>query len=216
MSSEIDSAGLTSWTGWDVRGGVDVDSVAASFARPAPSDADGKERYELLAVAGRGFRPPRFLTVAELPGKPDDQQDRGERGDRADYEGLRQTWSLWYRRVAATRPREATPFAFYLLGVDPPVDATDRELEQFNDFYTNVHLPEVAGRRHALRAERYELVREVRAPYRGAPRYLAVYEVDEEGASNRRHTGPPYAKGPEVWQRHTTPWRLWYRLLRAE
>ena len=102
MSSEIDSTGLTSWTGWDVRGGVDVDSVAAAFARTAPSDADGEERYELLAVAGRGFRPPRFLTVADRPGSPDDEQDRGERGDRADYQGLRQTWSLWYRRVAST------------------------------------------------------------------------------------------------------------------
>ena len=90
---------------------------------------------------------------------------------------------------------------------------TDDELAVFNDFYTNVHLPEVAERRHALRAERYELVREVRAPYQGAPRFLAVYEVDEESASHRRHTGPPYEKGPEVWQRHKTPWRLWFHRL---
>jgi hypothetical protein len=105
------------------------------------------------------------------------------------------------------------PYAIYLLGVNPPVDATERELEVFNDFYTNVHLPEVAERRHALRATRHELLREIRPPYQGAPRFLAVYEVDEQSASNRRHSGPPYAAGPEVWQRHTTPWRLWYRLL---
>ena len=29
----------------------------------------------------------------------------------------------------------------------------------------------------------------------------------------RRHVGPPYAPGPDVWQRHSTPWRLWYRRL---
>jgi hypothetical protein len=107
----------------------------------------------------------------------------------------------------------ARPYAIYLLGVNPPVDATEGELEVFNDFYTNVHLHEVAERRHALRATRHELRREIRPPYNGAPRFLAVYEVDEESASNRRHSGPPYTAGPEVWQGHTTPWRLWYRLL---
>ena len=109
----------------------------------------------------------------------------------------------------------SSPSPIYLLGINPPVGVTDDELEVFNDFYSNVHLPEVADRRHALRAERYELQREVRAPYQGTPRFLAIYEVDEGSASNRRHTGPPYAKGPEVWQRHTTPWRLWYRRLTA-
>ena len=115
----------------------------------------------------------------------------------------------WRRRA----PRHGAPYAIYLLGVNPPAGATDDDLDTFNEFYTNVHLPEVAERRHTLRAVRYELVREVKAPYQGAPQFLAAYEVDEQGASNRRHTGPPYAKGPDVWQRHKTPWRLWYRRL---
>jgi hypothetical protein len=86
-------------------------------------------------------------------------------------------------------------------------------MEEFNAFYTDVHLPEVAERRHALRATRHELVREVKPPYQRAPQFLAVYEVDEQAASHRRHVGPPYATGPEVWQQHKTPWRLWYRRL---
>jgi hypothetical protein len=60
---------------------------------------------------------------------------------------------------------------------------------------------------------RYELTNAIKPPYQGAPRFLAAYEVDEDGASHRRHVGPPYSSGPEVWQRHTTPWRLWYRVL---
>ena len=112
------------------------------------------------------------------------------------FEGLRQTWSLLYRRVAETGPEAGTPYAMYVLGVNPPPDTTDEELDVFNDFYTNVHLPEVAGRRHALRAVRYELLQEVRPPYKGAPQFLAVYEVDEKAASVRRHVGPPYATGP--------------------
>jgi hypothetical protein len=163
-----------------------------------------------LAVAARGFRPPRFLAAADLTGT--DHDDHGEES----REGLRMVWSLLYRRVAETGPASVAPYAIYLLGVNPPADATEADLALFNDFYTKVHMPEVADRRHALRAVRYELLREIRPPYQGAPRFLAVYELDEAGASNRRHIGPPYTSGPEVWQRHKTPWRLWYRRLPTE
>jgi hypothetical protein len=203
---EVGPAGpVTAWSGWDVRGGAKAETTASS--RPQVSDAE--EAYELLAVAARGFRPPRFLTVTQPPGTSRDEEGVESRPR------LRMTWSLLYRRVAETGPALVVPYAIYLLGVSPPHDATDTDLEVFNDFYTNVHMPEVAERRHALRAMRYELLRQVRAPYQGAPKFLAVYEVDEVGASNRRHTGPPYTSGPDVWQRHKTPWRLWYRRLTA-
>lgn len=201
--------GLARWTGWDLRTGAHADPDApAAFARSAPvGPADGGH-YELLAVAARGFRPPRFLGVT-----PTGRADPARVADEPDRPGLRQTWSLLYRTVAETGPVEVAPFAIYLLGVDPPPDATADDLAVFNDFYTEVHLPEVVERRRALRAVRYELVEAVRAPYPKAPRFLAAYEVDEESAAHRRHTGPPYATGPDVWQRHTTPWRLWFRRL---
>jgi hypothetical protein len=56
------------------------------------------------------------------------------------------TWSLLYRRVAETGPAVVAPYAIYLLGVNPPGDATEEDLAIFNDFYTNVHMPEVAER----------------------------------------------------------------------
>jgi hypothetical protein len=201
------SEAVTVWSGWDVRGGA---KAAEAFAAPFPRQSDAEEDFELLAVAARGFRPPRFLSAADLPGP--DQHDDGDES----REGLRMVWSLLYHRVAETGPALVAPYAVYLLGVNPPDDATEADLAIFNDFYTNVHMPEVADRRHALRAVRYELLREIRSPYQGAPRFLAVYELDEAGSSNRKHIGPPYTSGPEVWQRHTTPWRLWYRRLPAE
>jgi hypothetical protein len=204
---------VTSWTGWDVRGGAAAEPDAAeAFADAALRDSGATAHYELIAVAARGFRPPRFLRAADVP-----EEERNGQGVEAEWthEALRQTWSLLYRQIAETGPAAVAPHAIYLLGVNPPAGSTDEELEVFNDFYTNVHLPEVAERRHALRAVRYELLQEVRPPYKGAPQFLAVYEVDEKAASNRRHVGPPYAAGPEVWQRHTTPWRLWYRRLFA-
>jgi hypothetical protein len=191
----------TSWTGWDARRGAAAPPHAPeAFANSGSEGTGTEDRYELIAVAARGFRPPRFLSVVA-----------GE-AERT-FEGFSRTWALQYEQVAETGPGTVRPFAIYLLGVNPPADATEEELAVFNDFYTNVHLLEVAERRHALRATRHELLREIRPPYNGAPRFLAVYEVDEDSASNRRHVGPPYSAGPEAWQRHTTPWRLWYRLL---
>jgi hypothetical protein len=196
---------LVRWTGWDPRGGAKADpSAPLEFARSSPEDPAAGGHYELLAVAARGFRPPQFLGATRTD--PDVNSE-------AEQPGLRQTWTLLYRTLSETAPLEVAPFAIYLLGVDPPEDATDDELVVFNDFYTEVHLREVAERRNALRAVRYELVEAVRPPYKGAPRFLAAYELDEQSAANRRHSGPPYSKGPDVWKRHTTPWRLWYRRL---
>jgi hypothetical protein len=190
------------WSGWERRSGA----PAASSGRPFGADdgAGDATVLELLALAGRGFRPPPIVTVG---GDPDGLVAAGT--------SLRRSWSLEYRQLAETAPRAAAPFAIYLLGVDPPEGATADELAEFNDFYTNVHLVEVAERRHALRAVRYELADVITAPPKGAPRFLAVYEVDEASAAARRHSGPPYAKGPSVWQAHTTPWRIWYRVLEA-
>ena len=195
----------TLWTGWDPGPGTPT-TPPEEFARSR--GAAGEVLFELLALAGRGFRPPRYLTVADAlahDGAPGSNAASSSPG------AFRRSWSVEYRWIAQTAPMSVTPYGIYLLGVDPPRDATDAELVTFNDFYTNVHLPEVAERRNALRAERFERVRMILAPAKGAPRYLAVYEVDEAGASRRRHVGPPYSKGPDVWQRHTTPWRIWYR-----
>jgi hypothetical protein len=203
------SSEISFWSGWDIKGGGAKDPHAAEvFAQSEPEGSGDVVHYELLAVAARGFRPPQLLRVAYFS---EEAAARQEAESGSDREGFRQLWSLLYRRVVETTAPAITPYAIYLLGVNPPDGATDQELEIFNDFYTNVHLPEVAERRQALRAARYEMLQEIRPPFQGAPRFLATYEVDEPGASNRRHKGPPYTAGPEVWQRHTTPWRLWYR-----
>jgi hypothetical protein len=206
--------GLTLWSGWDPRTGAAADPSAPNkFADSTPADPAAGARYELLAVAARGFRPPRFVDTIALTPDVGARLTSDDATAEPEHPGLRQVWSVVYREITETGPRVTTPYGIYLLGVDPPPDATPEELDTFNDFYTNVHLPEVTERRNALRATRYERVRELKAPYKGAPRFLAVYEVDETSAANRRHTGPPYSKGPPVWQDHTTPWRLWYRQL---
>jgi hypothetical protein len=191
-----------------------VDGAAEAFGRPVPDHAVAAddERYELLAVGARGFRPPALLSRAPV-GDPDPGVDPAAALPPVEHPGLRRTFALVYRQLIETSPRLVDPYAIYLLGVDPPPEATEGELAEFDRFYSEVHLPEVAGRRHALRALRYELVSEERPAYPRTPRFLAVYEVDQESAENRRHQGPTYTPGPPVWQAHTTPWRLWYRRL---
>jgi hypothetical protein len=201
---------VVSWSGWDLRTGARADAQAMeTFERSAPRFPSGESRYELLAVAARGFHPPLALSATA--------KGNGELSDSAaeEFSGLRRVWSVLYRQIAQTAPASDRPYAIYLLGVNPPDDASDEDMVTFNDFYTNVHLVEVAERRHALRAVRYELLEEIQAPYLGAPRFLAAYEVDETSASQRRHVGPSYSTGPAIWQRHRTPWRLWYRRLGA-
>jgi hypothetical protein len=203
-----DASDIVSWTGWDLRTGARaVPGAVEELERSAPPFPSAESRYELLAVASRGFHPPQILISDTAT------DDAPEVSDADDFPGLRRVWSVLYRQIAETVPATQRPYAIYLLGVNPPDDVSAADLVTFNDVYTNVHLVEVAERRHALRAVRYELIEEVKAPYLGAPRYLAVYEVDESSAAQRRHVGPPYSAGPEVWQRHTTPWRLWYRRL---
>jgi hypothetical protein len=196
------------WTGWDPRTGARaVPEAVETFERSTPPFPSAESRYELLAVAARGFSPPKLLSANAVTSSAKQVPVTDE------FPGLRRVWSVSYRQIAETAPATQRPYAIYLLGVNPPHDMSDDDLVTFNDFYTDVHLVEVAERRHALRAVRYELIEEIQAPYLGAPRFLAAYEVDETSASQRRHVGPPYSKGPEVWQRHKTPWRLWYRRL---
>ena len=99
---------VTSWTGWDIRGGASAGpAVAEEFAVPCPSDVAAGGRYELLAVAGRGFRPPRFLSAVDLS---EDGLTGPEVGVEQGIEGMRQTWSLLYRKLAETGPPVVAPY----------------------------------------------------------------------------------------------------------
>ena len=86
-----------------------------------------------------------------------------------------------------------TPF-MYWVGMNTPPDTSADELAKFNDFYSNIHAPEVVkGNPGFVRATRYELSG---PDPRGdlGPRWLAVYEMDSEAAAqgySARNDGPP-------------------------
>jgi hypothetical protein len=105
------------------------------------------------------------------------------------------------------------------MNVAPDVD--EAGLRQFNDFYTNTHVPEVVSTSKFFRGTRYELYRDLRHPAPGAPRFLAVYEGDEVAIRTRAERkadpgkGPQLSSGPPAWESHDTLWRLMYRRLES-
>jgi hypothetical protein len=220
---------ITLWTGTEVHtdnpddlAAIDTyfrDEYLEALAAGNPDLARGV-RYDLLAPdRHKGFGA-RFLTAFELAS----EEAAGRCADRQDLlsvpsappvwqAGVTTGWSLMYRYVTETGPALVRPYAIYMVGVDPPPDIDAAGLDEFNEFYTSVHVPEVLKRRRGLRATRYELFRELLQPAEGYPRFMATYEVDEKATANTRHIGGGYSRGPDVWKRHKTPWRLWYRLL---
>jgi hypothetical protein len=55
------------------------------------------------------------------------------------------------------------------------VDVADRAVEEFNRWYDEVHLPEVLACPGFISAARFECTD-------GQPRFLAIYELESEGA----------------------------------
>jgi hypothetical protein len=187
-------------------------------------------RYELMEQDARGDFGPRWLAMYEMESQeaadlyikrndgPPEERPTYTAGPAAwqQYEGR---WRLlWHRLV----PEEgelgeaAAPYLF-MVGMDVPEGTDAQGLSEFNEFYTNVHLPEVVSANGFLRGIRYELYRSFRHPEPGAPQFLAVYEGTDESLDVRAKRGAapgsasPLSSGPPTWEAHVTAWRLWYR-----
>ena len=96
-----------------------------------------------------------------------------------------------------------TPF-MYWVGMNTEPATSTEELVRFNDFYSHTHMREVVEANQGfVRATRYELCE---PDPRGdlGPRWLAVYEMQDEVAAQAyltRNDGPPegrpvYSPGP--------------------
>ena len=187
-------------------------------------------RYELVTPDPRGDFGPRWLAVYEMA---DEQAARtymarndGPAEGRPNYTPVPDAWratatSRWriiWRQIAEAGSLEEAPYSIFLVGIDPPESAADEDVKEFNDFYTNIHLPEVMAASNYGRGTRYELARAFVHPQPGCPRYLANYETDEL-TGKQLEANPPGPRslsvGPEVWQQHTTPWRLIYNRIHS-
>jgi hypothetical protein len=106
--------------------------------------------------------------------------------------------------------------------MDVPEGTTDQGLREFDEFYTQIHVPEVVAVSKFLRGTRYELHHCFRHPEPGSPRFLAVYEGTDESLDARAArardpgTAVPLSSGPPTWEGHVTAWRLLYRRIDSQ
>jgi hypothetical protein len=185
-------------------------------------------RYELLKDDARGAVGPRWLAAYEVDqegarayaqrndGLPDGRP-RYSSGPKV-WENKRLIWRMIWRRIDGFGAPSTAAASIFIVGMDAG-DDDPIELERFNDFYSNVHLPEIVTGGGYARGTRSELDRSFLYPERPCPRYCAVYDCGEELTTAIREgsAGPTVpdpsrrlSPGPPAWESHQTAWRLVY------
>jgi hypothetical protein len=103
----------------------------------------------------------------------------------------------------------------YVVGLDPTEAVDEQQLAVFDEFYSEVHLPEVVARNPGFtRGQRYLLSRQDPRHDVG-PEMLAVYDIANEAAAERyvetqavAGAGIAYTPSPVPWDLFTVRWRL--------
>lgn len=108
----------------------------------------------------------------------------------------------------------------YLIGIDPDPDLSPVQVRAFDEYYENVHRPEVvAGNPGFLSGHRLEAAGLAAGSMfgpaaGGGPRWLAFYAIADlasarDYVSRQRvpGAGMSYTPGPVPWTRTTTTWR---------
>ena len=188
-------------------------------------------RYELIGPDPRGAPAPRWLTAYEMDGEAA-ARAYAERNDgppegRPKYtpwpaasQPMEITWRMIWRGVSSCGTASQPPHSIFMVGMNVPADTDEEGLAAFNDFYTNIHVPEVMALGGYVRGTRLELSREFRHSAPGCPRFCAIYEADEattkanmqwRGNPGSRPARPQLSSGPPTWEKHDTLWRLVYR-----
>lgn len=107
----------------------------------------------------------------------------------------------------------------YWVGIDTDPNATEAEIDEFNEFYTRFHLPEVLRANPGFTAAaRYRL--EGPDP-RGdlGPMWLTAYAIEDQAGADRyvarerdpNAERPNFTPGPALWKRMSPRWRLMWR-----
>jgi hypothetical protein len=184
-------------------------------------------RYELSEKDPRNNLGPQWLAMYELDSQKaaDDYIAADKAGTRPRYTpGLNigrqlpdRKWRLIWKRINPVEGELGAHRAPYLQfnGISPAPGSDEKGIKEFNDFYNQIHLPEVMGKNGYMRGTRYELYHEFVHEAPGCPTYLAVYEGDEEtmGPNRSRENKGKSTSGPPSWENRTTLWRLKYKLV---
>jgi len=188
-------------------------------------------RYELLDPDPRGnpHCGPRWLAVYEMDG---DAAAKGYAARNDDpsasrpaytarppaWQKAQTVWRMIWRQLASSATASQPPESIFMVGMNVPSNTDAAGLAEFNEFYTNIHVPEVMRGGGYARGNRFELHREFLHPAPGCPRFCAIYEADAaatDARHERRAGRAPLSSGPPTWEKHDTVWRLVYRRVAA-
>ena len=180
-------------------------------------------RFELAVADIRGIPGPRFLAAYQIESRDGVQayldRNTGPGAQPPTYSPGPESWerhrsqrcrTMW-RQLATYGSTSDALSSMYIVGIDPPPDASEADLEEFNDFYSNIHIEEIVHKHGFLRATRYECEHAIVRQPEGTPRFLAVYESPKVDLRVDSVGGPDLSVGPVCWQRHETLWRHIYR-----
>ena len=112
--------------------------------------------------------------------------------------------------------------SIHFVGMDVPPHTTDGELEEFNDFYSTVHVREALELTHCQRGTRFEPRWRPESHVARVPRFSTVYETDPDMARASEkawaelgaHLGPDaFSPGPRAWEHKVPAWRVTYKRL---
>jgi hypothetical protein len=185
-------------------------------------------RFELTGKDPRNDYGPRWLAMYEMDSKaaadgyierndgPPEGRNKYTRGLEIGRQTGKGRWRLIWERL---RPREGEIGGngadfIRMIAMTPAPGTDEKGLKEFNDFYNDIHVPEVLKNGGWVRGTRYQLYREFVHDEPGAPQYLAVYEGDASTKAfqdARKGGGPSPIVGPPSWEGRTTLWRLNYR-----
>ncbi|MEY3670473.1 MAG: hypothetical protein RI904_129 [Pseudomonadota bacterium] len=235
---------FTYWVGMDIPADTSAADVAAfndfynnvhrkEVLAANPGFLRGR-RYELAQDDTRGPRGPRFLACYDIESKeaamlyvsrndgPASARPAYSDGPAA-WKQRKTKWRLMWQHILnnpTSLQVSASPY-MYLVGMTEAAGAAAAEVDAFNQFYNNIHVPEVLTGYGFESGARYERLREFMHPEPGSPHYLAMYGIKDEATAKAfmqsRLTADPsgnsFSDGPPVWMNRDTKWRLTYRLV---
>jgi len=220
--------GFQYWVGMDMDPAVGSDELAESNrfysevhvreVVAANAGFTGSARYELLD-AGNAGSGPRFLATYELQDEAAASAYMAleRRPEYSEWPPARQhatiVWRILWREISSAGTRAGPVGSIFVVGMNIPPETNDKQLQEFNAFYTNIHVPEVMAAGGYSSGTRFELHH---AFTPGVPRFCAVYEADARATQDReqrRAKRAPLSSGPATWEQHDTLWRLVYKRL---
>lgn len=191
-------------------------------------------RYELAQDDTRGPRGPRFIAAYDLDSREAAMlyisRNDGPASGRPVYSEGPSAWQkrstqwrlMWQHLLNNPEHKNVTASPFmYLVGMSEASHATNAEIEKFNTFYNDIHVPEVLAGYGFVSGARYQCLREFLHPAPSAPHYVAMYGIQDSAAAQAFMAsrlapdpiGSGFSEGPPTWQNRDTKWRLTYKLV---